>query len=89
MSERTDRIEAALRDAFAPSELLIKDQTHLHVGHAGAQTGLGHFEVQIVSKLFAGKNPIERHRMVYDALGELMLTDVHALKIRARAPDEG
>lgn len=89
MSERTERIEAALRAAFSPTDLLIKDQTHLHAGHAGAQSGLGHFEVRIASDAFAGKNPIERHRMVYDALGELMLTDIHALKIQARAPDEG
>lgn len=88
MSDRIERIDAALRAAFAPTELLIKDQTHLHAGHAGAQTGLGHFEVQIVSDAFDGKNPIERHRMVYDALGDLMLTDIHALKIRARPPAE-
>lgn len=88
MTDRVERIDAALRAAFAPSELRVKDQTHLHAGHAGAQGGLGHFEVQIVSDAFSGKNPIERHRMVYEALDELMLTDIHALKIRARAPDE-
>lgn len=88
MTDRVARIDATLREAFAPTELLIKDQTHLHAGHAGAQSGLGHFEVQIVSDAFSGKNAIERHRMVYEALGELMLTDIHALKIRARVPDE-
>lgn len=88
MTDRTERIDAALRAAFSPTDLLIKDQTHLHAGHAGAEGGLGHFEVQIMSDAFSGKNPIERHRMVYDALGELMLTDIHALKIRATAPDE-
>jgi stress-induced morphogen len=89
MGDRIERIDAALRAAFSPTELQIKDQTHLHAGHAGAQSGLGHFEVRIAADAFAGKNPIERHRMVYDALGDLMLTDIHALKIRATAPDEG
>lgn len=85
-ADRVARIEAILRDAFAPSHLLVKDQSHLHAGHAGAQEGLGHYEVKIVSATFAGLRPLARHRLIYDALGTLMETDIHALKIDATAP---
>lgn len=87
-AERVQKIEDRLRGAFEPVELLVKDQSHLHAGHAGAQTGMGHFEVRIIAKAFDGKSPMERHRLVYEALGDLMLTDIHALKIQARSPDE-
>ncbi len=77
-----------LRDAFAPTELLVKDQSHLHAGHAGAQDGKGHFDVRIVSEKFANLNRLARHRAVFAALGELMNTDIHALKIDAQTPEE-
>ena len=70
--ERVAKIEAILTDAFAPSHLLVKDQSHLHAGHAGAQEGLGHFEVKIVATAFADLRPLARHRLIYDALGTLM-----------------
>jgi BolA protein len=82
-TNRTETIEQMLREAFAPSELLVKDQSHLHEGHAGAQEGKGHFDVRIVSDRFEGMNRIARHRMVYDALGRFMDTDIHALRITA------
>ena len=85
-SDRVDRIESILAKAFSPEHLLVKDQSHLHAGHTGAQDGRGHFDVTIVSQAFAGKRPLERHRLVYDALGSLMETDIHALRIDARAP---
>jgi BolA protein len=86
MSDRVTTIELLLRKAFAPSELLVKDQSHLHAGHAGAREGKGHFDVRIVSEKFNGHSRISRHRMVYDALGSLMQDDVHALKITAVSP---
>ncbi len=86
--DRVARIEALLRDAFSPTKLQIKDQSHLHAGHAGAQDGRGHYEVTIVADAFAGKRPLARHRLVYDALGSLMTTDIHALRIHASAPDQ-
>ncbi len=86
--ERVAAIENALRAAFSPAHLLVKDQSHLHAGHAGARDGRGHFDVTIVSAAFEGTLPIARHRMVYDALGSLMETDIHALSISARAPDK-
>ena len=85
---RVEQIEKRLTDALDPTEILIKDQSHLHAGHAGAQDGMGHFEVLIVSSGFEGVSRIARHRIVFDALGDMMHTDIHALKIRAYAPDE-
>ena len=85
--DRAERIEAALRQAFSPSKLQIKDQSHLHAGHAGAQDGRGHYEVTIVAEAFANQRPLARHRMIYDAIGSLMETDIHALRINASAPD--
>ena len=86
-NDRVDRIEAILRQTFSPSKLQIKDQSHLHAGHAGAKDGRGHYEVTIVAEAFADKRPLARHRMIYDALGTLMETDIHALRINASAPD--
>ena len=80
---RTARIEALLSKAFSPDELLVKDQSHLHADHAGAQDGRGHFDVTIVASAFEGCSRIESHRLVYEALGDLMATDIHALSIRA------
>ena len=84
-SDRVATIEAILQESFSPSHLLVKDQSHLHAGHAGARDGRGHYEVMIVSDAFAGKRPLECHRMIYAALGSMMETDIHALKIRATA----
>jgi BolA protein len=87
MSEdRVARIEALLTDAFSPQHLLVKDQSHLHAGHPGARDGRGHFDVTIVAEAFAGKRPLARHRLVFDALGSMMETDIHALSIHASAP---
>lgn len=80
---RAEKIEHLLRERFSPSELLVKDQSHLHAGHAGAQEGKGHFAVTIVADAFEGLSRIERHRVVYAALGEMMETDIHALSIDA------
>jgi len=88
MTNRVDTIELMLRDSFSPMELLVKDQSHLHAGHAGAKEGKGHFEVTVVSEKFDGVNRIGRHRMVYDALGAFMESDIHALRINAFSPAE-
>ena len=86
--KRTDDITRMLSSAFAPTELLVRDQSHLHAGHKGAEGGKGHFEVTVVSGVFEGCARIERHRMVYDALGSLMESDIHALRINAFLPSE-
>ena len=88
MSERVELIRRQLTAALAPVALDIEDESHRHAGHAGARDGRGHFRVRIVSAAFAGKSPLERHRAVYAALGDLMQTDIHALAIEARAPEE-
>ncbi len=87
-TERAARIESILGTAFEPTKLQVKDQSHLHAGHAGAEDGRGHFAVTIVSDRFADHATIARHRMVYDALGDMMQTDIHALSIRALTEDE-
>jgi BolA protein len=89
MSEnRVALIESRLNEVFRPSKLQVKDQSHLHAGHAGAEDGRGHFEVTIVSADFEGRRPLERHRMVFDALGSLMQTDIHALRLHTHTPAE-
>jgi BolA protein len=85
---RTEVIERMLREAFTPESIQVKDQSHLHAGHAGARDGKGHYDVTIVSSQFEGKSRIARHRLVYDALGAYMESDIHALRIRALSPSE-
>jgi len=84
-AERAELIESVLTKAFAPDQLLVKDQSHLHAGHAGAKDGRGHFAITIVATAFDGLGRIESHRLVYAALGSLMTTDIHALSINASA----
>lgn len=85
---RVERIRAALQSALAPQALEVVDDSHRHTGHAGARDGRGHFNVAIVSAAFAGTAPLARHRAVYAALGAMMDTDIHALSIQARTPEE-
>ena len=76
-----------LESAFAPTRLDIIDDSHKHIGHAGARHG-GHFTVVVISDMFKDKSLLERHRMVYDAVGNLLQTGVHALSIKALTPQE-
>ena len=71
-----------------PVAIEIDDDSARHAGHAGAQGGGGHFRLAIVSPRFAGCKTMERHRLVYDALGPLMKREIHALSISAKSPDE-
>ena len=86
--QRVGKIRTALVAALAPETLEVRDDSHRHAGHAGAQDGRGHFHVEIVSDAFVGLTPLARHRAVYAAMGELMRTDIHALSIVARTPAE-
>ncbi len=88
MIDRVGAIRALLEASLAPIALSVEDESHKHAGHAGARDGRGHFRVAIVSAAFRGEMPIARHRAVYAALGDLMQTDIHALAIDARAPEE-
>jgi BolA protein len=82
-----EALDAALRSALQPTRLEIRDDSHLHAGHAGAREGK-HFSVIITSAQFSGCNRVARHRLVYDALRMLMPAGIHALAIEARSPDE-
>lgn len=73
--------------SLAPVSLNIIDDSSLHAGHAGAGGG-GHYRVDIVAAIFSGKSTVIRHRLVYDAAGDLLLGPVHALAIKAKAPNE-
>jgi len=84
-----EAIRAKLDQAFAPAALDIVDESHLHAGHAGHRPGIStHFRVAIVSSAFAGKARVERQRMIYAALDELMGKPIHALALSAKAPGE-
>jgi BolA protein len=85
---RVERIHSLLSNALAPSQLDVRDDSHLHAGHAGAASGGGHFRVKIVSERFEGLRLVMRHRLVYDAVQGMMHTDIHALAITAHAPSE-
>jgi BolA family transcriptional regulator, general stress-responsive regulator len=85
MSDRVALIEQRLRAALAPEQLEIVDNSAAHIGHAGAREG-GHFTVHIVAAAFAGKTPIQRHRLVNAAVADLMHREIHALSIQARPP---
>lgn len=74
--------------ALDPLSIEIDDDSAAHAGHAGAAGGGGHYRLRIVSAAFAGKGTLARHRLVYDALGDMMRRDVHALSIVASAPGE-
>jgi BolA family transcriptional regulator, general stress-responsive regulator len=86
-AERIGRLRAAIERDLAPSELEIKDDSAKHAGHAGAREG-GHFRVRLVSEAFRGKSAIERHRLVFAAVADLMGRDIHALNIDAKTPEE-
>ncbi|MEO8835149.1 MAG: BolA family protein [Caldimonas sp.] len=88
MSVSAADIEATLRSALAPDALAVTDDSHRHVGHAGAREGR-HFSVAITSARFEGLTRVARHRLVYDALDSLMPRGIHALAIDARAPQSG
>lgn len=74
--------------ALQPSRLDITDDSARHAGHEGAKGGGGHYSLTIVSPQFSGKNTVARHRLIYAALGSMMQQQIHALAIRAYAPDE-
>ena len=86
--ERLQEIRKRLAATFDTETLSVEDESHLHEGHAGARDGRGHFRVLIVSEAFADKSLLDRHRMVYKSLGDLMRTDIHALAIDAWSPQE-
>ncbi|KQW36924.1 BolA family transcriptional regulator [Rhizobacter sp. Root404] len=87
MSVAAQDIDAVLREALAPLELAVEDDSHLHAGHAGAREGR-HFTVRVTAARFNGLSRVARHRLIYDALQLLIPRGIHALAIEARAPGE-
>jgi len=89
MSPRTETIQQLLNEALAPAKLELHDDSQSHAGHAGArESGGGHFYATIVSSAFEGKTLVRRHQLVYEALGDMMRTEIHALSIKAYTPAE-
>jgi intracellular septation protein len=84
---RAQRLRERLESRFAPAQLTVEDESHLHEGHAGAAGGQSHFRVRIVAEAFRGIPSVARHRLIYAAVDDLMKSDIHALAIEARAPD--
>ncbi len=79
---KTSQIEARLRDAFEPSDLLVRDDSERHRGHAGFQEGgESHYHVVIRSAKFEGQSRIARHRSVHAALGQDLIASIHALSL--------
>jgi BolA family transcriptional regulator, general stress-responsive regulator len=86
-SATTARIEAVLQQRLLPAHLEIRDDSAAHAGHKSAG-GKGHFRLRIVSTCFAGLKPLQRHRLVNDALSDLFETDLHAVTMETLTPDE-
>jgi BolA family transcriptional regulator, general stress-responsive regulator len=87
-ASRAQRLRERLQNRFAPAQLSVEDESHLHEGHAGAAGGQSHFRVRIVSEAFRGIPSVARHRLIYAAVDDLLKSDIHALAIEALPPDK-
>ena len=87
MNDRVERITTLLQD-LSPLSCQVEDESTLHAGHAGAASGGGHYRLHLVSSRFEGLNRVSRHRLVYDCLGKLMKTEIHALALTLLTPAE-
>jgi BolA protein len=87
-AERVEMIRERLTNNLHPTELDIVDESARHAGHAGAASGGGHFIVNISASIFKDKTLIQRHRLVHDAVDDIMHSEIHALSIQAKTPDE-
>ena len=81
ITPRIQLIRQQLEKQLIPSQLEVIDDSELHVGHAGAKDGAGHFTIRIASPQFKGLNRVAQHRLVYDALSALIPKEIHALAI--------
>jgi BolA protein len=87
-ADRVARIRALMQHQFAPQRLDIEDQSAQHAGHAGAASGAGHFRLLVVSDAFRGLSLVQRHRLVHDALASMLKSEIHALALTTRTPEE-
>ena len=84
----SEQIRQLLNESFNPELLEIIDNSAAHTGHAGAKSGGGHYHVTIVADAFEGKSLVQRHQLIYKALGDMMKQEIHALGINALSPSE-
>lgn len=84
----SEQIKQLLTSELQPALLEIIDNSAAHAGHAGARSGGGHYHVTIVAEAFEGKSLVQRHQLIYKALGDLMKQQIHALGINALSPSE-
>lgn len=84
----SEKIKQLLTVAFNPQLIEIIDDSASHAGHAGARSGGGHYYVTIIADAFTGKTPVQRHQLIYQALGDMMKQEIHALGINALSPSE-
>lgn len=87
-NNRLEQIRARIDATFSPLSCQLEDDSAAHAGHAGAASGAGHYSLKLVSALFEGKNRVQRHRLVYDCVLDMMDKDIHAIAIVALAPSE-
>ena len=88
MADRIARIEERIRAGLEVSHLEVEDESHLHAGHAGARSGAGHFRALIVSAHFEGLSRVARQRLVFEAVGDMMGPEIHALAMKTLTPTE-
>ncbi len=84
----TELIRRLLTEAIKPEVLEIIDNSSAHAGHAGARSGGGHYHITIIADVFEGKSLVQRHQLIYQALGDLMKQQIHALGINALSSSE-
>jgi BolA protein len=83
-----EAIAQQIKASLSAESVEIEDQSHLHAGHAGAASGGGHYDVIVVAQVFEGLNTLARHRLIYEAVSDLMKKEIHALSIQAFDPSE-
>jgi len=88
MNSRSEIIKKTLSEAIQHEFIEVLDDSQSHAGHEGAKAGGGHFYLTMVSTEFANKSRIQRHQLIYAALGDMMKNDIHALSIKAFTPEE-
>jgi len=87
-TDRSERLKARLESVFGPGSVTVRDDSALHAGHEGARGGAGHYTVSVSSRAFTGMGPLQRHRLVYAAVADMMPDEVHALSIDTVVPEE-
>ncbi|GAA4011232.1 BolA family protein [Actimicrobium antarcticum] len=88
MSDRETRIKARLLETFSPTVCQLVDESAAHAGHAGAASGGSHYRLHLVSSRFENESRVNRHRLVYDCLRDMMQHEIHALALSVETPSE-